>query len=357
MSIASLISAPVTASFKTRAAFIAGRLPPRIAAVMLAGFTAAGDAPPAYWKRLASAPGSPHPGQKQIADSSWWEIVPGSGKTLDVRWFGCVCDTVANDLAALTDARDAAVGLGYCDLHVPSPGMLLGTSGAPMANWEFKGIWILGQDPNRTVIYLPGSGASTSPCFLMTGGGGATGGGMRRINLWAPVGRTTGQALRLDGDGTYQPDETALQDIKITGQGAWDIPLFLSGLDRATGSPPGLRKVSMVNVFLGRGTSAGMYADNVEELQAFGLGVYGGAVAAGNDIYVTSGNVATRSSVVNLIASNCQGTLIIDRAQLVQPNGNFNAISATANSLRCVGMGFCGSVTDAGPSNDLTGFV
>lgn len=357
MSNASLTASSPTVAFATRAAFLAAKIPARVSAVMLAGFLAAGDAPAAYWKRLSSAPGAPHPGQKQIADGSWWQIVPGIGNTLDVRWFGCACDQIANDLPSLTDARDAAVGLGYSDLHVPSPGMQLGTSGSPMANWEFKGIWIIGQDPNRTVIYLPGSGASTSPCFLMTGAGGASGGGLRRLNLWSPAGRTTGQALRLDGDATYQPDETALQDIKITGSGAWDIPLFLSGLDRATGSPPGLRKVSMVNVFLGRGTSAAMYCDSVEELNCFGLGTYGGAVAAGNDIYVTSGNGATRSSVVELMATNCQGTLIIDRGQLVQANGNFNAIIATANSLRCVGMGFCASVTNAGTNNNFAGFV
>jgi hypothetical protein len=357
MSLASLLATPNALTFSTRAAFLAARLPARIAAVILMGFAAAGDAPPATWKRLASAPGSPHPGQKQIADGSWWQLVPGPGNQLDAKWLGCKCDTVTDDLTALTEARDAAVALGYCDVLISNPGMTLGTSGAPMANWEFKGIAFLAQDPNRTVIYLPGSGASTSPCFLMTGAGGATGGGMRRINLWAPTGRSTGQALRLDGDGTYQPDETALQDIKITGSGAWNIPLYFTGVDRALGSPPGLRKVSMVNVFLGRGTAAGFYADNVEELNCFGLGVYGGAVAAGNDIYITSTNGATRSSVVNLVATNCQGTLIIDRGQLVQTNGNFNAINATANSLRCVGLGFCASITNAGTGNSFTGMV
>lgn len=355
MSVASLIASPITHSFSKRAAFLSAGMPGRIVAVMLTGFAAIGDAPPAYWRRLSAAPSSPHPGQQQIADGSWWQIVPAEGNRLDVRWFGAKCDTVTDDLPALTDARDAAYGLGYCDILIPNPGMQLGTAASPMTNWELRSIALIGQDWNRTIIFLPGNSAV---CFLFNNVGNVSGGGLRKLCLWCPsASRSTGQAVRLDGDASVQPDETLFQDLKITGNGGWDIPLFCSGLDRATGSPPGLRKVTMQNVFLGRATSAALYLDNVQEFHTFGLGTYGGLAPTAPDINVTSGNAGTRSSTVNLIATNCQGNLIIDRAQLVQANGAFSGINATANSLRCTGMGFCSSITNAGSGNSFTGFV
>lgn len=354
MSNACLIASAPIATFKTRADFLTRQLPVRIRGVMLLGFAAPGDAPPAFWVRMVSAPGSPHPGQKQTADGAWWQISPDTGNVIDVRWFGCKADAFTDDLAAFTEARDAAQALGYATILVPNPGMVLGTTGSPMSSFTLRGCRLRGQDANRTVIYLPGSAGIS---FLMDAAGGVTGGGLSDIVLWAPTGKTTGQALRLDGDGTYQPDETAMTNLKITGSGGWDIPLYLSGVDRATGSPPGLRKVSIVNCFIGRGTTLGVYADNVEELNTFGLGIYGGVVSAGNNITVTSTNVATRSSVVNLMATNCQGTLLLDRAQLCQANGNFNAINATANSLRSTGAGFCSTITNSGTGNSFAGFV
>lgn len=356
MSNASLLATSPALSFASRAAFLAAKVPSRVKSVMVTGFAAAGDCPPMTWNKLTAAPSVPHPGQKQTADSAWWQVSPDTGNTIDVRWFGCKCDAVTNDIAAFTDARDAAEALSYATIKIPNPGMVLGTVDVPLSSFTIRGCKVEGQDPNRTVLYLPGSAGIS---FLMDGLAGVTGGGFSNIILWAPTGKTTGQALRLDGDATNQPDETAMQNLKITGSGGWDIPLYLSGIDRATGSPPGLRKVSIVNCFIGRGTSLGVYADNVEELNMFGLGVYGGVVAAGNDITVTSSNGATRSSVVNLLATNCQGTLLIDRAQLVQANGNFNAVNATANSIRCVGNGFCASasVTNAGTGNNFAGFV
>lgn len=354
MSAASLLAATSAVSFATRAQFLSRSIPAAIKTAVVSGFAAAGDCPPMTWNRLAAAPGAPHPGQQQTADGAWWGLSPDAGNVMDVRWFGCVCDTVTNDLAGLTDARDACVANAFATLKIPSPGMMLGSVGTPMSSFAVRGIHIQGQDANRTVLYLPGAAGIS---FLMDGAGGVTGGGLSNLILWAPTGKTTGQALRLDGDATFQPDETAIQNLKISGSGAWDIPLFLSGLDRAAGSPPGLRKVSIVNCFIGRGTSVGMYCDNLGELNTFGLGIYGGAASPGNDIQITSTNGATRSSVVNLLATNCQGTLLIDRGQTVFAQGNFNAINATANSLRSTGAGFCSSITDAGSGNSFTGFV
>lgn len=214
------------AIYATRALAILATIPAIVTTVGLSGFFQIGDAPFTTYTRVASQP--THPGKFQSADGAWWEIrLPASGN-FDFRQFGCKCDLTTDDLANFQNGLAVSAAFGYASIYVPAPGMQLGTSANPMNTQTVIRTRIYASDP-FVIIALPGN---SSISFFMTGANGFSNGGFDNITLWATVDRTTGQALRLDGDLTGQPDEVVLRNIRITGVGTWNIGLFALGVDR-----------------------------------------------------------------------------------------------------------------------------
>lgn len=327
--------------FSTKAAAEAATVGATVPVLALAGYTARGDAPIAYYVRTASEPS--HAGKLQSADGAWWVI---SGPVIWPEQFGAVGDGVTDDLPALEAAETCRSSLS-CELRFMAKSYYLDNPNS----WVVTRPRWQGADHNATLLRMDGASAI---CIRMTGAGGFTSGYMRDLVLWAPASRTTGQALRLDGDATYQPDEFTTSNLKITGTGSWDIPLFHSGADRL--SPLGVRVVTHNNLFIGRDISVGVYGETVVQLQLYGGGIYGGT---SNQLQLAGDVGASKECTDCLVMGfKINGQLNVDDCT----GSVFNIIcgsvvfGADADGNCIMGVN-SGATTDSGTGNNVAALV
>lgn len=316
------------APFATRAAAVAATIPAATPAIVLAGYAALGDMPPVVFTRAASAPA--HPGYFQSADGAYWVIARDDH--VDVRWCGAKVDGVTDDNQALLDAIAIAIAQGSRLVRMPAGNMKV--SGSSI---EISGVVIEGVDPNRSLILFSSNAASVIKLKLSgynNGSPGYTGGGLRRLCVWASSGNC-GYGVWMQGDATYQPDEAIFEDIKVTGSGSWDYPMFLNGGLRISGTLVGLRAVTMRNIFLGQANIRAMYTQCCEDLTVDKIGSFGGA---NRDV-----DVLGNSSVY--ARYNCFTAMDIQ--------GSINLFNAQANSF--YGFYFDHSVTGASARNAFVG--
>lgn len=322
------------ATYDTVAAATAASIPAEIRIVWLNGYDAAGDAPVARYVRTGSEPA--HAGGKfQSADGQWWAI---SGPDLYVEQFGLMGDGVTDDLASLLEAEECRAALSAVLHFGPKNYYLSNPNAVAMRRPRWRG-----SEANATLITCDGA---SSACFFFEGTGGYTAGFIENITFWAPASRTTGWCLYFDGDATYQADEFRGRNVKITGTGSWAIPLYMSGKDRT--SPQGLRLVSWTDLFIGRDTSIGIYADNCVQLEIAGGGIYGGTT---NDLTVTSthGSLSSADSMITRFKVN--GDVVFDKVTSGIFQGICGTITLTANCSNVHASGVCGTVTNSGTSN------
>jgi hypothetical protein len=270
-------------------------------AIALVGYYCAGDAPMVIYRRVAAQPS--HQFALSMSDGSWWEGVPAPH--IDLRWCGAVLDSVTDDRNAMLAALGAAQATKCYSVHVPRSCALSG------GEYLCNGVTLHGVDPNRTVMQMTSPKSIAPVKFRFTGANGVTAGGMRRLCIWSPGSANAGTGIYLGGDATFQPDESIFEDIKITGSGCWDYPMFLYGSARQ-GSPPGqgllgLRDVTIRNAFLAKANYWALYAECVEGLATLELNTFVGMTANGNGVLI-NGNATVPSHTVQLIGCNVQGT-------------------------------------------------
>jgi hypothetical protein len=189
-------------------------------------------------KRVAAQPS--HGFALQMADGSWWEGVPAPH--IDLRWLGAKLDNVTDDRNAVLSATVAARAMNCCPVHFARSCVL------SRGEYNVSGVVWHGVDPNRTVIKFI-SPKSVAPVKVrFDGAGGWTGGGIRRLCLWADsAAGNAGTGITLAGNATYQPDESIFEDVKVTGTGTWDFPMYLKGSARV-GNPPGQGLVGLSDI-------------------------------------------------------------------------------------------------------------
>ena len=325
--------------YATKAAAEAATIDASIPAIVLLGYAAIRDAPPAMYVRQASEPS--HPGKLQSDDGAWWAITPALGGAIFPEQFGAKNDGETDDNTAIQNAEICRYALG-CWLE-----FLPGNYYTHDMQISFQRPRWRGSVSNGTILTLDGT---ISPSLWATGAGGYTDGLIENITLWAPSGRTSGVALYFDGSATYQPDEFKTINLKITGVGTWTVPLQHIGMDRT--SPQGIRVVTHHNLFIGRDVTAGVYGSNMVQLQIIGGGIYGGTT---NQLQLEGDVSAGKNCTLCFIqAFNVQGQLNVDDTTLSVFSGYFGSIVIGADGDDNCFMGVnSGATTNSGSGNNL----
>ena len=99
--------------------------------VALAGYYQPGDAPVAFYQRVATQPD--HGFAFQSSDAVWYAACPVDG--VDIRWLGARCSSGFDDRAAVLAATDAAFKMK--NLRVLFPG---GTTYLSGGNYYLRGV-------------------------------------------------------------------------------------------------------------------------------------------------------------------------------------------------------------------------
>jgi hypothetical protein len=128
---------------------------------------------------------------------------------------------------------------------------------------------ISGEGKSSTTLHRNYQGGE----FLLATGNGF---GLRDLTLWAEAGTSGGVALHLLASNTVGAGGNhEIENVWITGQGTWMLPLLLDGIER-TVAPAGLRTVSLKNVSLFNATWWGAEFWNCVGCEWFGGGCYQG---------------------------------------------------------------------------------
>jgi hypothetical protein len=151
-------------------------------------------------------------------------------------------------------------------------------------NWEettapkaaqLSGIYIKGLGSQASLIFY---NANSGSPLSWSGANGYTGGGTsgRGILLEAGYGNSSATAITLQGDATYQPDQTEFNDLYITalGNSYWYNGFFAFGNARTI--PQGIRVGYVTNVQIFRCWNTGWYLSNIVQWTFDNIGAYVG---------------------------------------------------------------------------------
>ncbi len=192
--------------------------------------------------------------------------------------------------------------------------------------------------------------------FNFTGAAGFTGGGVRGIGGFLEDGHPTSNAeiMRLDGDGTGQPDQFVVEDLYFSriGTSFWANGLVLNGMDRT--SPQGTRIGTIRNfqIFCCRISGIGIY--NAVGWTMENIGTYAGT-GTGNDVTISGGGASnTNSTQIDIRGLWCGGALILANATDVTIHGKAATVTAATSFNYHAGVVNAASLSGAlGPKGTL----
>jgi len=179
---------------------------------------------------------------------------------------------------------------------VTNPPSLADCSGHSVEGWGSQASLVVLNNPNSSL-------------FKFGGVGGYTGGGVKGLGIFLEAGFGTtanASAIYMQGDSSFQPDQTELNDLYITQidpASYWFRGIHAVGTQRTT--PQGLRvgQWSNLQIFGCRNMGAAFY--NVVKLCVSNLGVYAGT-GTGGDVFIGGGGAAlTNTDQLRIDQLNC----------------------------------------------------
>jgi hypothetical protein len=225
---------------------------------------------------------------------------------------------------------------GRSDIFIP-PG--LWRMATPPSASDLSGNRIIGAGSQASGIVYDNN---TGVAFFFSGAGGFTGGGISGLSIQLESGypSSTAQAIRLEGNATYQPDQMVFEDIYISALGAsyWNAGFFAYGNSRTT--PQGIRVCTVKNMQIFRCNTLGFYLSNVVQMSGENIGVYSGT-GAGRDIYIAGGGSSLTNSIQTYIRGATAQSLNITNASKFEISGTFStfATAISATDGRVLGFG------------------
>lgn len=189
----------------------------------------------------------------------------------------------------------------------PGGAWLMNTAPTP-AQWSGHRIIGAGSQAS-SVVWNSNSGCP----FYFNAAGGYTGGGIEGLSILLEDGYPTSNTygILLQGDASFQQDQTMWSDIYMTalGNSYWFNGFQAYGNART--SPQGIRIADMTNVQIFRCRNAGFYGSNLVGWSGRNIGCYAG-LAGGNSFYLTGGGSTNTNSVqchfdlviASIVASN-----------------------------------------------------
>lgn len=173
---------------------------------------------------------------------------------------------------------------------------------------KLAGIMVEGWGSQASSVHYDNN---AGPCFFFTGAGGYTGGGLKGLAIVIDPAHTssTSTAVSMDGDSSFQGDQTIFEDLYITilGSGRWYNGFFAFGNDRT--SPQGIRVTTLKNIQIFGCTNLGFYGSGIIQWSIENLGTYVGT-GGGMDFYLAGGGTAsTNSKHVSCKGLNIGGTI------------------------------------------------
>jgi hypothetical protein len=349
-------------SFRNNADLNTSSVPIAHDAIIMLGYKDVYDMPPVVYKRWLNTPDlpalqtqPPHFAKLIDGDGRWWEMAP-EGDHLDVRWFGAKLNGVKNDRLALEVAIACASpsqvpGGGYFrtrKVFIPE-----GTLKVVGSDIFVRSVTIEGSTTGASVISCQINGESL---FRFDGGlalgVSLPGGGLRRLLITNGANFVGYAAVKLDGGQGLQPHESVFEDLKLTGAGPaqnesgpagrWQLPFYLNGINNS-GSKPGIRKVSLRNLFLGDPVDFGLYAGCVGDLVVENCGIYGGLpnsenVIISNSIIVT-GTSGNKSNGVQMLGCDADSFLWVYFCVGLNYSGIAKDIRFSTDAIGCAFFG------------------
>ena len=231
---------------------------------------------------------------------------------------------------ALTDALvDIRAAYGRGRVIIPSGTWLMTT---PPSAADLSGNYLVGLGSQASKIVY---NANTGAAFSFSGAGGYTGGGLLGLGIFIESGfaGSSAYAIKLEGDATYQPDQTIFEDLYITALGTSTWYRGFQAFGNARTSPQGIRVCDINNVQIFSCNNLGVYLSNIVQFMISNVGVYTGT-GGGNDFYIAGGGAANTNSVqVYAYGLQISGDFNIQNATKWQINGSTATITtaATAN--------------------------
>jgi len=253
---------------------------------------------------------------------------------------------------AIHDALDALrARYGRGRLLIPPTGAFRIAAGIDAA--KLSGNLIEGVGSQASIVYYD---AGSGVLFPFSGAGGYTGGGVKGLGILLEDGRptSTAGALRLDGDASFQPDQSTFEDLYVTAAGSsyWYDILVAFGSERTT--PQGIRIVTMKNLQLFRGRNSGAQFYNCVGWTIENLGTFVGS-GGGSDVYISGGGSGpTNTTQMDLRGLTCSGTLSLSNATKCTIFGQAGAVAAATSFNYHAGRVFSSSFSGTlGPQGDL----
>ena len=183
---------------------------------------------------------------------------------------------------------------------------------------------------------------NNSTAFNFTGSGGFTGGGIKGLGILLEAGigtnfatgkrYSTTNAINLQGDTSFQPDQMVFSDLYVSAISAagYDTSYWNNGLQiyGVRVSPQGIRVGQWDNIQLFNNYNAGIYIYNGVQHSFNNIGIYTGE-NNGNNCYITGGGAAnTNSTQINMQNLTVSGELNLTNSTRVTINGGCGSLVA-----------------------------
>lgn len=266
----------------------------------------------------------------------YMDLIYGAGNWSNRTGIGTGSD-IAPALHAALDEIRASGGRGI--VLIPAGPWLLN---GPIDPVKLSGNKIQGVGSQGSkIVYNNGSGAA----FHFSGANGYTGGGLSGLAIQLESGypASTAYAVMLDGDSTYQPDQTVFDDLYITAYGTsnWRTGFFAYGNERT--SPQGIRCIQATNIQIFKCQHVAVWLSNIVQGSIDNIGAYSGATDLGNSIYVAGGgNSQTNTVQLSLTRLACGKDLNLTNASNLDVSGICGSLSVGSSLTRsriCVAAG------------------
>jgi len=188
---------------------------------------------------------------------------------------------IADGVALLRSTTSTGRG----KIKIGSARWLMNTSPGDLSGINLEGV----ESMASVIVYNNAAGAA----LLWSGLGGYTGGGARGLGLMleSGLGNTGAYGIFLQGNATFQPDQTEWDEIYMSSIGAtsfWYDGFHADGSARS--SPQGIRIATMREVEIFNCRNVPLYLSNVVGWTLENVGVFTGVGPYGNDIFIVGGS-------------------------------------------------------------------